>query len=72
MRSVVRVLRRRKPREVSRSVVSQVVPEEDALSTRLWAIQALVPIGSAPEAASLTTRTWTTLALLKTTAEFLF
>src|SRR3990172_12649588 len=45
MRSVVRISRRRKPREVSRSVISQVVPEEDARSTRLWAIQALVPIG---------------------------
>ena len=45
MRSVVRISRRRKPREVSRSVVSQVVPKEDARAMRLWAIQALVPIG---------------------------
>jgi len=45
MRSVVRISRRRKPREVSRKVIRQVVPEEDARSTRLWAIQALVPIG---------------------------
>jgi len=45
MRSVVRISRRRKPREVSRSEVDRVVQDADRRSQRLWAIQALVPLG---------------------------
>jgi putative transposase len=45
MRSVVRVRARRKPREVSRNELSQVVEDADARSSRLWAIQALIPVG---------------------------
>src|SRR5512143_3102979 len=45
MRSVVRISRRRKPREVSRSEVDRVVPDADPRLQRLWAIQALVPLG---------------------------
>jgi transposase-like protein len=45
MRSVVRVRARRKPREVSRNELSQVVKDADARSARLWAIQSLIPVG---------------------------
>lgn len=45
MRSVVRISRRRKPREVSRRELQQVVKDSDKRSKRLWAIQSLVPLG---------------------------
>jgi transposase-like protein len=44
VRSVVRISKRRKPRDVRQSDLTRVVPDGDALSRRLWAIQALLPV----------------------------
>jgi putative transposase len=44
MRSVVRISRRRKPREVSQDELTKVVRDGGERSQRLWAIQALLPV----------------------------
>jgi transposase-like protein len=44
VRSVVRISKRRKPRDVKEQELTRVVPEGDARSRRLWAIQALLPV----------------------------
>jgi hypothetical protein len=44
VRSVVRISKRRKPRDVKEQELTRVVPEGDARSRRLWANQALLPV----------------------------
>jgi hypothetical protein len=40
----VRISKRRKPRDVKEQELTRVVPDGDARSRRLWAIQALLPV----------------------------
>jgi transposase-like protein len=44
VRSVVRISKRRKPRDARQHELSRVTPDADTRSRRLWAIQALLPV----------------------------